>query len=194
MLLHCTNKHKSMGTDSRLVNRIYLINQVKGSVFNGLYNPNTTLSDITASCESGNCTLPVHFSLAICASTVDVTPLLQKSCSQSDQTQCNYTLPSGDPLAGPNDVISLLTTSSPSLNSIALPTQVRSSTSIPSWSPIKPRNHCSLNPRSTYAFSSTSPLSRAGRRSPTNSDPPSLISSVSILISSPYPTILAPIM
>lgn len=110
---------ESLGIDNQLVNRVYLINQIKGSVFNGLYNPNTTLSDVTASCKTGNCTLPVHYSLAICASTADVTPILQKSCSQPDQAKCNYTLPSGDSLAGPNDIVSILTTSSPSPNSIA---------------------------------------------------------------------------
>lgn len=119
VLLHSTDMLINLSIDSQPVNRSYLINPMKGSVFNGLYNPSTTLSDITVSCGSGNCTFPVHYSLAICAWTADVTPLLQKSCSQSDQTQCNYTLPSGDSLAGPNDIMSILTTSSPSPKSIA---------------------------------------------------------------------------
>ena len=103
------------------VNKIYLTNTMKASIYYGLYSPNTTLSDVSASCNSGNCTWPVYSSLAICASTADVTTSLRTSCSTLDSTQCNYSLPSGGSLAGKNDFMSISTTDDVGFTSIAFP-------------------------------------------------------------------------
>ena len=92
---------------------------MKASIYNGIYNSKATLSDVSASCESGNCTWPAYSSLAICASTVDVTAFLQSSCSTLDAKQCDYSLPSGGSLAGKNDFLSLLATDENTSSSIA---------------------------------------------------------------------------
>ena len=88
-----------------VANQTYLINSMKASIYNGLYNPNVTLSDVSASCGTGNCTWPLHSSLAVCASTADVSTSLRSSCSTSGQ--CNYSLPSGALLAGKDDFMSI---------------------------------------------------------------------------------------
>ena len=93
-----------------VVNQTYLTNTMKTSIYYGLYSPDVTLSDVSASCNSGNCTWPMYSSLAICASTADVTTSLRTSCSTLDSTQCNYSLPSGGSLAGENDFMSISTT------------------------------------------------------------------------------------
>lgn len=92
---------------------------MKASVYNGLYNPNATLSDISASCNSGNCTWPLYSSLAICASTADVSTSLKSSCSTPESNNCNYSLPSGGSLAGNEDFMSIITTDDNTSTSIA---------------------------------------------------------------------------
>ena len=103
------------------VNQTYLTNSMKASIYYGLYSPNATLSDVSASCNSGNCTWPMYSSLAICASTADVTTSLRTSCSTLNSTQCNYSLPSGGSLAGKNDFMSISTTDDVGFTSIAFP-------------------------------------------------------------------------
>ena len=53
--------------DALAVNQTYLINPMKASIYKGLHSPNVTLSDVSASCNSGNCTWPTYSSLTICA-------------------------------------------------------------------------------------------------------------------------------
>ena len=101
------------------VNQTYLINPMKASIYNGLYSPNVTLSDVPASCNSGNCTWPAYSSLAICSSTTDVSSSLRSSCSPLDPKQCNYSLPSGGSLAGKNDFMSISTTDNLAFTSLA---------------------------------------------------------------------------
>lgn len=100
-------------------NQTYIINPMKASIYNGLYNPNVTLSDVSASCQSGNCTWPLYSSLAICASTADVSASLKSSCSTLDPKQCNYSLPSGGSLAGKDDFMSISTTDNTTFTSLA---------------------------------------------------------------------------
>ena len=83
---------------------------MKASIYNGLYNPMIALSDVSASCNSGNCSWPQYNSLAICALTSDVTSSLRSSCSNSTPSVCNYSLPNGPSLASKNEHMSLLTT------------------------------------------------------------------------------------
>ena len=103
------------------VNQTYLTNTMKASIYYGLYSPNGTLPDVSAPCNSGNCTWPVYTSLAICASTADVTTSLRTSCSTLDSTQCDYSLPSGGSLAGKNNFMSISTTDDVGFISIAFP-------------------------------------------------------------------------
>ncbi len=90
---------------------------MKASIYNGLYDPNSTLSDISASCLSGSCTWPLYSSLAICASTAGVSKSLNSSCSASNQ--CNYSLLNGGSLAGSDDTMSILTTNEEDITSVA---------------------------------------------------------------------------
>ena len=92
---------------------------MKATIYNGLYSPNVTLSDVSVSCQSGNCTWPVYSSLAICASTADVSASLKSSCSTLDPKQCNYSLPSGGSLAGKDDIMSISTTDNTAFTSLA---------------------------------------------------------------------------
>ena len=92
---------------------------MKASIYYGLYSPNVTLSDVPASCESDNCTCPVYSSLAICASTADVSTLMKSSCSTLASEQCNYSLPSGGSLAGKDDFMSISVTDDSAFTSLA---------------------------------------------------------------------------
>ena len=92
---------------------------MKASVYNGLYNPTISLSDVSASCGSGNCSWPRYNSLAICALTSDVTLSLRSSCPTSDPSSCDYSLPGGASLATKNEHMSLLTTDDESSTSVA---------------------------------------------------------------------------
>ena len=105
--------------DILAANQTYPINEIKAGIYKGLYSPNATLSDVQASCQSGNCTWPAYSSLAICASTADVSTSMKSSCSASDTKHCNYSLPSGAILAGDNEFISILSTDNETATSIA---------------------------------------------------------------------------
>lgn len=51
---------------------------MKGAILNGLFaSANVTINDTLPTCSSGNCTFPDYQTLALCASTTDLTPQLK---------------------------------------------------------------------------------------------------------------------
>lgn len=66
---------------------------MKGAIFNGLFaSANTTINDTLPTCTTGNCTFPDYQSLALCASSADVTPHLQNLTTEEEIRWC---LPGG---------------------------------------------------------------------------------------------------
>ena len=66
---------------------------MKGAIFNGLFSgANVTIKDTLPTCTTGNCTFPDYQSLALCASSADVTPHLQNLTTKGEIRWC---LPGG---------------------------------------------------------------------------------------------------
>jgi hypothetical protein len=67
--------------------------EMKGAIFNGFFaSANVTINDTLPICTSGNCTFPNYQSLAICASSADVTLHLQNLTTKGEIRWC---LPGG---------------------------------------------------------------------------------------------------
>jgi hypothetical protein len=68
---------------------------IKAAIANGIYY--TDIPDLTAYCQTGNCTWPRIPSLAMCGGCTNVTDALNKTCQAGGPgyQACNYTLPSG---------------------------------------------------------------------------------------------------
>jgi hypothetical protein len=66
---------------------------MKGAIFNGFFaSANVTINDTLPTCSTGNCVFPNYQSLAICASSADVTPHLQNLTTKGEVRWC---LPGG---------------------------------------------------------------------------------------------------
>ncbi|KAJ4289568.1 hypothetical protein N0V90_010897 [Kalmusia sp. IMI 367209] len=66
---------------------------MKGAIFSGLFaSANVTINDTLPTCTTGNCTFPDYQSLAICASSADVTSHLQNLTTKGELKWC---LPGG---------------------------------------------------------------------------------------------------
>jgi hypothetical protein len=66
---------------------------MKGAIFNGFFaSANVTINDTLPTCTTNHCTLPDYQSLAICASSADVTPHLQ---SLTTEREIRWCLPGG---------------------------------------------------------------------------------------------------
>jgi hypothetical protein len=66
---------------------------MKGAILNGFFaGANATINDTLPTCTTGNCTFPDYQSLALCASSADVTPHLQNLTSEGVVRWC---LPGG---------------------------------------------------------------------------------------------------
>jgi hypothetical protein len=62
---------------------------MKGAVLNGLFaSANVTINDTLPTCTTGNCTFPAYQSLALCASTADVTTHLKNDTTDQDIKWC----------------------------------------------------------------------------------------------------------
>jgi hypothetical protein len=67
--------------------------EMKGAILNGIYSSSKiTINDTLPTCTTGNCTFPVYQSLAVCATTADVTPHLQNMTTKEEMKWC---LPGG---------------------------------------------------------------------------------------------------
>lgn len=58
--------------------------QVLSALYSGLSNSNSSLSDVSSSCSTGDCTWPIYPSLGICASVIDVS-------ADIENNRCNVT-------------------------------------------------------------------------------------------------------
>lgn len=92
---------------------------MKASIYNGIYNSKISLSDAEPRNTCANATWPIYNSLAICASTSDVTAWLRSSCSATKSPSCNHALPNGTSIAGQHDFMSLVPSSDSASDSIA---------------------------------------------------------------------------
>jgi hypothetical protein len=74
---------------------------MKGTMINGLVNPNGKDTDVEATCASGNCTFAensqgvTHASVAMCSSCLDITEFIRLNVTEKEgyATVVNYTLP-----------------------------------------------------------------------------------------------------
>ncbi|OAL44010.1 hypothetical protein IQ07DRAFT_636453 [Pyrenochaeta sp. DS3sAY3a] len=67
-----------------------IVTAMKAAILQGMANPNSSLSDIPASCSTGNCTFSPYSTLAVCANTANVT-----SDTVYNNSESRWVLPNG---------------------------------------------------------------------------------------------------
>lgn len=74
---------------------------MKAAIYDGIFyqNVSTTATAISPTCSTGNCTFEQYSSLFVCSRCVNVTPLIQSTCTSGNPSPsspyCVYTLPNG---------------------------------------------------------------------------------------------------
>lgn len=75
------------------------------AIYTGLLSSDTSPSDVTPNCQTGNCTWPLYNSLGICSSVANITDAVTITCPNNTDIgyRCRYSTPGGaylDPQAG----------------------------------------------------------------------------------------------
>ncbi|KAL0260905.1 hypothetical protein SLS55_004597 [Diplodia seriata] len=76
-----------------------LFNQYHATIYSGEYNTEPPIQDqalqrLSTDCDTGNCTWPVHSSLAVCSNVTNITAAVKEDCPPGT-TYCNYMLTNG---------------------------------------------------------------------------------------------------
>lgn len=90
---------------------------MKSAVYRGIFDIEDPETEIPFTCPTGSCTWPTFASLGVCSKCVDLTPLVEKECND---TECyKFSLPGGPTLSGSDSQINCsITNISTQLNHI----------------------------------------------------------------------------